>query len=279
MKKKILFAMVIAVTMFGCSKENIENNPPSASLEIENGTTLKTNKFNIVHNGQTLNVNENAVLAHLQHGDKFGSVADNVLFQGVLVSETSISMNDPLYVSYRNSSSFISYNESKFAELDLNRALLGIYLNGEKVIYIPSKVRKGNYNIGLAGLVSSNNSSFFSIVVETNLIVESIENVNQLIFEKSSGAFSFFEPTGQLLVTTSMKNNNIIDIIVEDGGTVESSCFANCYKQARSNCANHFGCSLACAILAGDIPCILGTAMCCAGSCGLTGSGSSCLDA
>lgn len=277
MKRKFLLIVTIVVTALGCNKENTETNSLTTGVN-ETSMTQRTDKFNVVHNGNTLNVNENAVSAHLQHGDRFGSVEDNVLFQSVLVSETPLSINDPLYIDFRNSIGFTGYNESKFGELDLNNALLGMYLNGEKVIYIPSKDKKETGKKGLAGFVPSNNLTFFSIVVETKLIIESIENVDQLIFETSSGSFSFFEPSGQLLVTTNIKSNSITDIIIGDGGTVESSCFANCYKQARSDCSTHFGCEIACALM-GEIPCILGTAMCCGASCGLTGSGSSCLNA
>ena len=99
MKKNIYSGIFCFFALISCEKEQTKQltNIEAAKANTEN---QRASNFNVVHNGKTLSVNENAVLAHLQHGDKFGSVEDNVIVQSIINKITAIDTTDAVFKSF-----------------------------------------------------------------------------------------------------------------------------------------------------------------------------------
>ena len=104
----------------------------------------------------------------------------------------------------------------------------------------------------------------------------SVENIGGLMVGKSSGFFSYSSTQGDLLVKVTADDNLIQNVVINPDPNLPrfESCFDNCYASASTACGSSFGCSLACALI-GEIPCIVGRALCCAGNCGF-GTGDPC---
>ncbi|MDT8413519.1 MAG: hypothetical protein RQ875_13725 [Vicingaceae bacterium] len=255
---------------------------PNSETEFSsNDYNLRTQKFNIVHNGNTLNLNENAVMPNLQHGDLLGSVEDNVRFQGIVIDQQNISINNPLFVSYRSTAEFATFNNSLFGDLDFNSALQVTYLNGPTAIVIPiikdgdSTFLPSNRSYLTAYIVS--NSLFTSYVIHEELIGNGSTQIADLSVHNISGNFTFFKPDGKKEVQFFINNNLIEDIVIDLDDGAEATCFQSCYARVRRECDGHFACSVICATpIAGDIIWTAGVASCCGLDCALTGQSGNC---
>jgi len=279
MKKIILIGVLLIPFVFSsCNKESIvdQHQIYTSSKKNNNTSNQKTVKVDVVHNGHTININENALMAHLQHGDKIGTVEDNVVLQGIITNAVSLSLNDPLYVAFRNSSDFLSYNQASFGNLLLSEAKLYTNQFNRQVIGIPTAPSKDGSITILLGFVSPNQIEFKSLVGKENLKIESTTVVAGLSINVLSGDFSYLTPTGNLLTTIQVDNNKITNFFIDPNPDPLPfvSCFKACFANARKECSQDFACSLACAVLQ-EVPCIIGTAICCAGNCGF-GSGDPC---
>lgn len=273
MKKIIYFGLIISLTIISsCKKENVNSSMPNSETEFSsNDYNLRTQKFNVVHNGNTLNLNENAVMPHLQHGDLLGSVEDNVKFQGIVIDQQNISIDNSLFVSYRNTVEFATFNSSLFGDLDLNSALQVTYLNGPTAIVIPI-IKDGD-----STFLPSNRSYLTAYVIHEELIGNGSTQIADLSVHNISGNFTFFKPDGEKEVQFFINNNLIEDIVIDLDDGAEATCFQSCYARVRRECDGHFACSVICATpIAGDIIWTAGVASCCGLDCALTGQSGNC---
>ncbi|MCB0408594.1 MAG: hypothetical protein KDD29_00130 [Flavobacteriales bacterium] len=279
--KKLIFGaaiLIVGLVIYSCSKEEIGDNSLSSNNNQEL-STFKTTKVNVVHNGQTLNINENALLAHLNHGDKIGTVEEHPLYQGIVISTELIDFNDPLYVAFRMSAEFAEYNSNVFGQLDLHNARMVKYIGGD-AIAIPSFNKTNTVELGLVGYIISsqpNNYQFYSLVASESIKVNSPEKIGDVTFGRISGEVKYHAPNGEFLSQVIFLDNTIKEIIVNENGT-QRSCFDNCYQTAKQNCTNHVACDIACGVI--NIPTLnlgwsIAAASCCAIGCGLNGGGES----
>ena len=280
MKKLIIPALICALVFFSCSKESVENSSNS-NFESNNGsiTTQKSNKVNVVHNNRTLSINENALLTHLNHGDKIGSVEDNVILQSIILNETPLDMNDPLFVSLRNSIEFQSYNTS-FGALNLNGARMITMINSN-AIAIPITTKDNNLKTELVSYITSTSSNigFSTYVMSENSTCNNTEVIANITFCDKTGEFSIYYPTGGLIVDVSFEKNKILNYVFGEDPN-ERSCFSDCFKNSMSQCGGHFGCALACGLLSTGTygtGCVVAFGSCCALDCALTGQSSNCV--
>ena len=157
MKQFVLTGFLLILCLLNsCKKETILENQViySSSQKGNDSSNQKTVKVNVVHNGHTININENALMTHLNHGDKLGTVEQNITYQAFIKEENELQFNNPLYIAFRNSKGFLDYNESIFGQLDLTKAKIYKGAFDRQVIGIPSKLSKGDNVIMMLGFVS-----------------------------------------------------------------------------------------------------------------------------
>lgn len=278
MKKTILLGSLLALfVMQSCNKESVldSQNLSTGSETHNNQSNQKNAKVNVVHNGNTISISENALMSHLSHGDKIGTIADNVRLQGIVLGETALDFNDPLYVSFRNSTEFQLYDATKFGQLSLNNAKM-ITTISINAIVIPVIVKNHKIELGLVGYVLStppSGATFKAVVMSNHFIVNSTLNIAGITFANISGEFSFFETTGVMITNVKISNNNIDHI--DNGDDLErQSCFSRCFKTGTSNCSNSLPCTIACGIInagTANLGWPISIAACCAIGCAATG--------
>lgn len=278
MKKTILLASLLAFFVIqSCNKESVleSQNYSTSSETPNNASNQKSINVSVVHKGNALSINENAVMSHLNHGDKIGSVTDNVILQSIVLGETPLSFNDPLYIAFRNSAEFQAYDATKFGSLDLNSAKM-VSTISINAIMIPVLSISHKIELGLVGYILSTPSSgatFNAVVISQNIIVNSTSIIDGITFANLSGEFSYFETTGAMISNVKFTNNNI-DNIDNGDNPEQQSCFSACFETAKNSCDNFFGCDLACGIInigTGGLGWTIGIAACCAVGCAANG--------
>ncbi len=286
MKKIITMLTIVSIVFTNCTKEENLNSSEasvnSSEINVDNNTiNAKSKKINVVHNNHTININENALLTHLNHGDKIGTVEDNVILQGVVIDEVPLNFNDPIYVAFRNSPEFLSYNPSVFGSLDLYNAKLLSYIGGS-AITIPSITKDKSIKQGLIGYVttlsSPDNFSFTSLVSLENFTVINSIKYDIINLGYLSGYVQYFSTNGDNLVHLSFENNRIVEFTITPDDELELTCFQQCYKTSKSNCSNNAQCDIACGAI--NIPTLglgwsVAAASCCAVGCAVNGGGAS----
>ena len=68
--KKVLLVL-LAVTLFNCSKD--ECIEEYSVREVVSNNRVASDKVTVCHDGNTLEVNQNALQGHLEHGDTLGA--------------------------------------------------------------------------------------------------------------------------------------------------------------------------------------------------------------
>lgn len=270
----VVFSLLITTS---CQKENVGGVTPNLNQEKQNTTTSnqRAQKFNVVHNGHTLEVSENAVLAHLQHGDKFGTIEDNVKFQSIILSQTPLASNDQTLIAFKNSINENSVEKVFEGNLKFEDANLLVLLNSTNIIAVPIASSDGSNTERkiLFGILLPNNA-FTSFVVKDQLKLEKEISIGNLFSSTFSGSFSFHKLNGEMEVLFSLTNNVINDIEIGLGG---ESCFKSCYARVRRECADSFPCSTFCEVpVSGGFFWTVGVAACCGLDCALTGQSQNC---
>lgn len=77
--KKLILPFFALLFLIACEKESIiELQPEKAVYETDSATARSSNKVNICHNGHIIQINSNALGAHLNHGDEveFGQLGN-----------------------------------------------------------------------------------------------------------------------------------------------------------------------------------------------------------
>lgn len=271
----ILFSIVFLFSCNNDSNEVIINQVNDVNTDF---LLDRNEEVNVVHNGETISIRENELLNHLKHGDKMGTLEDNVVLQSIVLNEESISYNDPLYVAFRNSEAFDLYNQNEFGILDLERAEIVETLNA-RAIAIPVEGFPNRSKVkGLVGYILSDIEGaylFNTIVISSDIVQNSSETIGGINFGNISGEFSFFEPNGSIITTMGFLNNDLVDVDVIPTGT----CYSNCVKRVKDQCSNHLGCEVVCGLI--NIGSLgfgwtIGIRSCCAIDCGLTGQSHGC---
>lgn len=252
--KKLNLTVLLSVVLFSCSNdETIENQTEDA---ITNESRAPQPKVDIVHNGNHISVNENAVMAHLSHGDILGTVEDNVILQGVLTDLQPLDFNDPLYVAFRNSEEFSLYNESIFrGTLELDQAYLISTpitdLIGIPVTPFPKTVIPTTIFVGFVDSNQNEETSFSSLVISSDLqSVGDGEIIAGLNLGIVSGAIKYSFPEGDPLVDIEIENNIITDFDLTrlDNPRPKRTNIEECSRVLQIACVADPGCALSCAV-------------------------------